>query len=65
MIDLVAVEIAHHGAKVESPLLAVEQHLAGLEHIPRQPPCKAKVERFEHFIVNRVIIKRRDETFLD
>jgi hypothetical protein len=49
MIDLVAaVEIAHHGAKVEPPLLAVEQHLAGLEHIPRQPPCK---EKFEFLII--------------
>jgi hypothetical protein len=43
-------DIAHHGAKVEPPLLAVEQHLAGLEHIPRQPPCKTKVERFEFLI---------------
>ena len=30
---------AHHDTIVKPPLLAVEQHLPGEDHVPGQPPC--------------------------
>ena len=32
---------AHHDTIVKPPLLAVEQHLPGEDHVPGQPPCRS------------------------